>query len=136
MENTEYKLSGFEVLAVIFAFADVAEFPADKRFIQNFIREKKPEFEKLLPFVFSENVDIYPFSRSLDEAMTLLQMGGVIIIIMKQPAIFRISQELRKKYIIKAGETLNSEEITKIRNLAYKFARAAEEAMMNFARDI
>jgi len=67
-----------DVVGAIFAYSGLETFPSDREKLHRFMREtKQGEGAELLePFVFSEGVDIYPFSRLLESVLMQLQLGG------------------------------------------------------------
>ena len=67
-----------DVIGAIFAYSGRDTFPSDRKRLHKFIQEKKSGegAELLEPFVFSEGVDLYPFSRLLESVLMQLQLGG------------------------------------------------------------
>ena len=70
-----------DILGAIIAYSEVETFPSDRRKIHDFIRGMKedPQNQPVLAgFVFSEGADLYPFSRTLENTLVHLQLGGIL----------------------------------------------------------
>lgn len=67
-----------DVIGAIIAYSGLETFPSDRKLLHDFIRSKKEGdgAELLEPFVFSEGVDLFPFSRLLESVLMQLQLGG------------------------------------------------------------
>ena len=67
-----------DVIGTIFAYSGLTTFRSNRERLHRFIREKKIKgaVELLDPFVFSEGVDLFPFSRLFENVLMQLQLGG------------------------------------------------------------
>ena len=88
-----------DIIAAIFAYSDLKTFTNDQRRIQTFVHENKiGEFAELLkPFVFSEGVDVYPYSRLLESVLTGLRLGGIIFTWSPKEDSYNMEEGIRNK---------------------------------------
>lgn len=71
-----------DILGAIIAYSGLEIFPSERQHLHAFIRNMKEEMPDaaaiLSRFVFSKGADLYPFSRTLENSLVHLQLGGII----------------------------------------------------------
>jgi len=112
-----------DIIAAIFAYSGLKSFTNDRYEIQKFFSENKTgeAVELLESFVFSECVDIYPYSRLLESVLAGLSLGGVIFTWSPKDDSFNMEDEMKEKVIIQAKERFSSGEITILKRLGEKW---------------
>lgn len=112
-----------DVIAAIFTYSGLKTFTNDRQKIQAFIRENKEgEFTELLkPFVFSEGVDIYPYSRLLESVLAGLVLGGVIFTLSPKNDSFNMEDEMRQKAIAQTEERFSPEDVAILKRLGNRW---------------
>lgn len=112
-----------DVIAAVFAHSGLKSFTNDRYKIQRFFRENKTggAAELLKSFVFSEGVDIYPYSRLLESVLAGLSLGGVIFTWSPKNDSFNMEDEMKEKVITQTEERFSSEEISILKRLGEKW---------------
>lgn len=103
--------------------------PSDTKSLHDFINEKKKEekFKEILGgFVFSQT-DIYPFSRSLEETVTMLQLGGLLVLDNPRFGTFSISTEANKRAEDRLNKVFSLEERNLLKELGEKYGEFLRE---------
>ena len=112
-----------DVIAVILASSNLDIFPSERKLLHEFIRqEKKGKGAELLqPFVFSEGVDLYPFSRLLESVLMQLQLGGWLSAKNPEYDRFGVTDEIRADILEKARERFSQEQLEILKNIGESF---------------
>lgn len=112
-----------DVIVAIFAYSRLDTFTNDMKKIQTFIRENKTgkAAQLLEPFVFSEGVDIYPYSRLLASVLTGLRLGKIIFTWSPKDDSYNIEDETREKVIRQTKERFPSRDLAILRSLGRKW---------------
>lgn len=114
-----------DIIAAIFAYSGLKRFTNDRRQIQGFIFSMKfniKEASNLLePFVFSDGVDVYPYSRLLESVLAGLFLGGVIFTWSPKEDGYNMEEGIRKKVIKDTKERFFPEQIPILKKLGEKW---------------
>ena len=117
------RFSPQDVIGAIFAFSDLDTFTSDRRLLHKFIREHKEGkgAELLDAFVFSEGVDLYPFSRRLESVLMGLQLGGWLSA--KNPEFnrFDLPEEIRMDIKTKIKNRFSKEQVDTLKEIGQDF---------------
>ncbi len=121
-------------IAAFMTYSDLNSFPADRKFLHNFVNKarKEEKFKKLLEdFAFSE-VDIYPFSRFLEEILDSLMLCRFMYIVHIGPRRFEIPKDEREKVKKKVEKRFadNEEFIQCVKELGEKFRDYVKKSRM------
>lgn len=120
------KFSPMDVVSNVLVRSKVEEVPSDRKFLQTFfmtMKEQDNVSSLLEDFAFSE-ADIYPFSRELESLLTLLQLGGVIIMENPKFSKFRVNQKVREKILRKASGKFDERQQELLDELGQEFKKA------------
>ncbi len=112
-----------DIIAAVFTYSGLKSFTNDRHKIQTFIRENQEgeAAELLKPFVFSEGIDIYPYSRLLESVLAGLSLGGVIFTLSPKDDSFNTEDKMKEKVITQTEERFSSEEISILKRLGEKW---------------
>jgi len=123
LDNWLKQFTPQDVIAVILASSNLAIFPSERKQLHEFIRqEKKGKGAELLqPFVFSEGVDLYPFSRLLESVLMQLQLGGWLSAKNPEYDRFGMTDEIRADILEKARERFSQEQLEILKNTGEDF---------------
>ena len=112
-----------DVIGAIFAYSGLDAFPSDREKLHKFIRlEKAGDGAELLePFVFSEGVDLYPFSRLLESVLMQLQLGGWLSAKNPEYDRFGLTEDIRKDIKEKARERFSPEQLAVLEKIGKEF---------------
>jgi len=118
-----------DVIGAIFAFSELVTFPSDRKLLHKFMREKKGgRTAKLLePFVFSEGVDLYPFSRLLESVLMQLQLGGWLSAKNPEYERFGITDAIRDDIKKKVENRFSKEELEILKETGGDFRQLVEK---------
>jgi len=114
------KPSPLDTIAAILIYSGSKEIPADTKSLHDFVREKRKEekFKKFLgDFAFSQT-DIFPFSRSLDEGMTMFELGGLLA---PQHGVIAIDRRGRERAERRIHRVFKEDEIMILRDLGKQY---------------
>jgi len=118
-----------DVIGAILAYSELPTFPSDRERLHKFIREQKKGggAELLGAFVFSEGVDLYPFSRLLESVLMGLQLGGWLSA--KNPEFdrFELPGPNRTDIKKKVGERFSGEQLTILKKIGQDFREFMEK---------
>ena len=119
-----------DVIGAILAYSELPTFPSDRERLHKFIRDKKGAegAELLEPFVFSEGVDLFPFSRLLESVLMGLQLGGWLSA--KNPEFDRFELPIENRTDIKkkVGERFSGEQLTILKKIGQDFREFIKKA--------
>lgn len=116
------KFTPQDVIAAIFAYADLPKFSSDREFIHDFIHKKKTESDDLLEvFVFSRGVDLFPFSRLLESVLMQLQMGGLLSAINPDYEQFGMNDDVRAEVKEKMKARFSKQQLNVLQRLGKEF---------------
>ena len=112
-----------DVIGAIFAYSELGAFPSDRKKLHGFMRLKKAGdgAELLEPFVFSEGVDLYPFSRLLESVLMQLQLGGWLSALNPAYDHFGLTRKIRGDIKKKVSERFSSEELSVLERIGKEF---------------
>lgn len=112
-----------DVIGAIFAYSGLDTFPSDRKLLHRFIQgEKKGEGAELLePFVFSEGVDLYPFSRLLESVLMQLQLGGWLSAKNPEYEKFGMTEKIREDIKKKVRERFSPEQLAALEKVGHDF---------------
>jgi len=112
-----------DIVATILAYSDLDTFPSDRKELHRFMKnEREGEGKQLLSaFVFSQGVDLFPFSRLLESVLMQLQLGGWLSA--KNPEYERLGITGKKRSEIKdkAVERFSREELSILQKIGRRF---------------
>jgi len=113
------KFTSQDVIGAILASSSLGTFPSDRKLLHKFIREqKKGEGAELLEsFVFSEGVDLYPFSRLLESVLMQLQLGGWLSAKNPEYDRFGMTEEIRDDIKEKVKERFSSHQLATLQKI-------------------
>lgn len=115
-----------DVIGAVFAYSELDVFSSDRKQLHSFMRLKRnAEGAKLLePFIFSEGVDLFPFSRLLESVLLQLQLGGWLSA--KNPEFdrFGMTPETRETIKKKALERFSPDDVALLKKLGDDFRKA------------
>jgi len=118
-----------DVIGAIFAYSGIDTFSSDRKLLHKFIREQKKGggAELLESFVFSEGVDLYPFSRLLESVLMGLQLGGWLSA--KNPEFnrFELPGENRMDIKAKVDKRFSEEQIATLKKIGQDFRKFIEK---------
>lgn len=119
-----------DVIAAIFAYSELDTFPSNREQLHKFIREKKggEGAELVEPFVFSEGVDLFPFSRLLESVLMQLQLGGWLSAKNPEYDRFGMTDEIRNDIKKKVDERFPPEQLATLKKIGEDFRGFIEEA--------
>lgn len=114
-----------DVVGAIIAYSGVATFPSDRRRIHDFIRAMKQDPENrpvLVGFVFSEGADLYPFSRTLENTLVHLQLGGILFAKNPEFEMLGMTPEARDKMKESAANRFDDAAQSALERIGQQFA--------------
>lgn len=112
-----------DVIGAIFAYSGLDTFQSDRKQLHRFIREEKKGkgAELLEPFIFSEGVDLYPFSRPLESVLMQLQLGGWLSAKNPEYDRFGMTEEIRDDIRKKVSERFSPEHLDILKKIGQDF---------------
>ena len=112
-----------DVIATILAYSDLDIFPSNRKKLHSFIKqEKEGEGKQILKeFIFSQGVDLFPFSRLLESVVMQLQLGGCLSAKNPEYVNLGITAEKREEIKQKAQERFSAEELIILQNIGRHF---------------
>ena len=112
-----------DVIGAIFAYSGLETFPSDRKELHRFIREKKrgEGAELLDSFVFSEGVDLYPFSRLFESVLMQLQLGGWLSAKNPEYDRFGLTEDKRKEIKEKVNERFSPKQLSVLEKIGKEF---------------
>ncbi len=112
-----------DVIGAVFAYSNVDTFPSNRKWLHRFVQEKKKGegAELLEPFVFSDGVDLYPFSRLLESVLMQLQLGGWLSAKNPEYDRFGMTGKTRKDIKKKVGERFSQEQLVVLEKIGQDF---------------
>ncbi len=112
-----------DVIGAIFAYSGLETFPSDRKQLHRFIlQEKTGEGAELLePFVFSEGVDLYPFSRLLESVLMQLQLGGWLSAKNPEYDRFGLTDDIRNDIQEKISQRFSPEQLSTLQKIGQEF---------------
>jgi len=112
-----------DVIGAIFAYSGLETFPSDRKELHQFIRLEKAGdgVELLEPFVFSEGVDLYPFSRLLESVLMQLQLGGWLSAKNPEYDHFGLTGDKRKDIKKKVNERFSPKQLSVLEKIGKEF---------------
>jgi len=112
-----------DVIGAIFAYSGLETFPSERKQLHKFIREEKrgEGAELLEPFVFSEGVDLYPFSRPLESVLMQLQLGGWLSAKNPEYDRFGVTKRIREDIKKKVGKRFSPEQLSVLQKIGQEF---------------
>jgi hypothetical protein len=118
-----------DVIGAIFAYSELETFSSDRKRIHKFIQEKKVgEGQELLEqFIFSEGVDLYPFSRLLESVLMQLQLGGWLSAKNPEYERFGLTDEIKEDIKEKVKERFSSQQLAVLRKIGQDFGQEFTE---------
>ena len=113
-----------DVIGAIFAYSGLETFPSDRQKLHKFIRDKKVEGKELLePFVFSEGVDLFPFSRLLESVFMQLQLAGCLSAKNPEYERFGLTDAIRERIKEKTEQRFNRTQLQLLEKIGQDFGR-------------
>lgn len=123
LDNLLKRFTPQDVIGAILAYSELPTFPSDRERLHKFIREQKKGggAELLDAFVFSEGVDLYPFSRLLESVLMGLQLGGWLSA--KNPEFdrFELPEKSRADIEKKVGERFSPDQLDILKKIGRDF---------------
>lgn len=112
-----------DVIGAIFAYSELETFPSDRKALHQFIRLEKAGdgVELLEPFVFSEGVDLYPFSRLFESVLMQLQLGGWLSAKNPEYERFGLTKDIRKDIKEKVRGRFSPEQLCVLEKIGGEF---------------
>lgn len=112
-----------DVIGAIFAYSNLDTFPSERKQLHKFIQEEKrgEGAELLEPFLFSEGVDLYPFSRPLESVLMQLQLGGWLSAKNPEYDRFGMTEEIRDDIREKVSGRFSREQLTTLEKIGQDF---------------
>jgi len=112
-----------DVIGAIFAYSGLDTFLSDRKQLHRFIREEKKGkgAELLEPFVFSEGVDLYPFSRLLESVLMQLQLGGWLSAKNPEYDRFGLTDDIRNDIQEKISQRFSPEKLSVLQKIGQEF---------------
>lgn len=112
-----------DVIGAIFAYSGLETFPSDREQLHQFIRQEKTGegAELLEPFVFSEGVDLYPFSRLLESVLMQLQLGGWLSAKNPEYDRFGLTDDIRNDIQEKISQRFSPEKLSVLQKIGQEF---------------
>jgi len=123
LDNLLKRFTPQDVVGAIFAYSDLDTFPSERKQLHKFIQEKKrgEGAELLEPFVFSEGVDLYPFSRPLESVLMQLQLGGWLSAKNPEYDRFGMTEQIRDDIRKKVSERFSPEHLDILKKIGQDF---------------
>jgi hypothetical protein len=125
------KPSPLDPIAAILIYSGGEKIPADTKSLHDFIREKRGEekYKKFLgDFAFSQT-DIFPFSRSLEEGIVMLQLGGLLVLDNPQYGTFSISKRGLERAEKRIQRVFKEEDIRALKELGKEYGDVIREEL-------
>jgi hypothetical protein len=112
-----------DVIGAIFAYSELEAFPSDRKKLHGFMRLKKDGegADLLAPFVFSDGVDLYPFSRLLESVLMQLQLGGWLSAKNPEYNRFGLTSDIREDIKEKVSRRFSPEQLSVLKRLGKEF---------------
>ena len=112
-----------DVIGAIIAYSGVDAFPSDRQKLHNFVRlEKSGDGAELLKqFVFSKDVDTYPFSMLLESVLMQLQLGRWLSAMNPEYNHFGLTDQIREDIKTKVKERFSPEELIILEKIGKRF---------------
>ena len=112
-----------DVIGAIFAYSELETFPSDRKALHQFMRLEKAGdgVELLEPFVFSEGVDLYPFSRLFESVLMQLQLGGWLSAKNPEYDRFGLTEDKRKDIKETVNERFSPKQLSVLEKIGKEF---------------
>lgn len=115
-----------DVVAAIIAYSQLEIFSSNRKEFHGLFRSLKADSdfnEVLEDVVFSEGADLFPFSRTLENTLVRLQLGGLIYAKNPEYDKYGMTPEARAKTLEKAEKRFSKQQLNSLKKAGRLFSQ-------------